>query len=120
VNPLLLFGALGLGAYVLFSSSTASAAAPQASSAPPGLIPRAIPAPIPNSAQAVYNPATDPGPAMPSGGVVLDPNLGGVPDMSSQLPSVQPWQSVVTPTVDDAPPTASGTVGWNPFTKQWY
>ena len=109
---LLLIGLVGLGAYLLFSSTPAAAAPPL----PPGMTPRAVPLPPPAqpaqlpTAPVTYDPSTDPGPTNPTGGVVLDPNLGGVPDMSSQLPGLQPWQSVV-----NAPSTtASGPWGGDP------
>jgi len=109
VNPLLILGALGVGAYVLLSPSTASAASAAQPMTPPGLVPRASPLALPQP-PSTYDPSTDPGPTNPTGGVVTDPNLGGVPDMTSVLPSVQPWQSVV----------ASGPMRFDPLSGRWY
>ena len=116
----LILGVVGVGAYLLLSK-TASAATPvataqqyaqQIATNPSGLQPGYqgqatgpyTPAPAP--AAPVYDPSTDPGPQYPSGGVVTDPNLGGVPDMSNLIQqgvqqTLAPWQSVV----------ASGRVG---------
>jgi len=97
MEPLILLGLLGVGGYFLFSSTAPAAASPAAPPTPQAPVAQQPP-------QAPYVLPGSPGYTPPDMTGASDQEPGG---WSGNLPV-------------NLPPTVSGQVGWNPFTKRWY